>query len=428
MTLIALGINHKTAKLDVREKVAFSPEQLPIALQELIGLPALKEAALLSTCNRTELYLHINNEEVSEILTWLKEHKALNDEDILDCHYIHKNEQAVAHMMKVACGLDSMVLGESQVLGQLKQAFSIARSAGTIGTHLEQLFQHSFSVAKTVRTETDIGASAVSVAYASVTLAKQLFSSLENTTALFIGAGDTIELAAQHFTSQAKINTIFANRTRERASELAQRYNGEAISLSEIPNYLPKADIVISATASPLPILGKGLVESAIKQRKRKPIFMIDLAVPRDVEAEVRELPDIYLFDVDALQNIIQENMKGRENAAIEAKVIIDEQTQRFLDWRRSLDAVSTIRVFRDKYQDMADIELSRSLSRLEKGESAETLLRELTRRLTNKFLHEPTRQLNEAVSQGDTESLNRARNLFSLDNEPSKSNQDKQK
>jgi glutamyl-tRNA reductase len=428
MTLIALGINHKTAKLDVREKVAFSPEQLPVALQELIGLPALKEAALLSTCNRTELYLHINDDEVSQILSWLKKHKALKDEDILDCHYIHKNEKAVAHMMNVACGLDSMVLGESQVLGQLKQAFSVARSAGTIGTHLEQLFQHSFSVAKTVRTETDIGVSAVSVAYASVTLAKQLFSTLENTTALFIGAGETIELAAQHFTSQAKINTIFANRTRERASELAERFNGEAISLSEISNYLSKADIVISATASPLPILGKGLVESAIKQRKRKPIFMIDLAVPRDVEAEVRELPDIYLFDVDALQNIIQENIKGREKAAVEAKIIIEKQTQRFLDWRRSLGAVSTIRNIRDKYQDMADIELSRSLSKLEKGESAENLLRELTRRLTNKFLHEPTRQLNDAVSQGDTESLNRARNLFSLDKEPSKSNQDKQK
>jgi glutamyl-tRNA reductase len=426
MTLIALGINHKSAKLDVREKVAFSPEQLPAALQELIGLPVLKEAALLSTCNRTELYLHVNEGEVSQILAWLKEHKNLQDEDILDCHYIHKNEKAVAHMMKVACGLDSMVLGEPQILGQLKQAFSIARSAGTMGTHLEQLFQHSFSVAKTVRTETDIGASAVSVAYAAVNLAKQLFSTLENTTALFIGAGETIELAAQNFTNQAQINTIFANRTRERASELAEQFNGEAISLSEIPNYLPKADIVISSTASPLPILGKGLVESAIKQRKRKPIFMIDLAVPRDIEAEVRELPDIYLLDVDALQNIIQENIKGRENAAIEATIIIDEETQRFFDWRRSLDAVSTIRIFRDKYQDMANIELSRSLSRLEKGESAESLLRELTRRLTNKFVPEPTRQLNEAGSQGDFESLHRARNLFSLNNDSQNKNQDK--
>ena len=423
MTLIALGINHKTARLDVREKVSFSPEQLPVALQELIGLSNLKEAALLSTCNRTEFYLHLEDEEISQVLKWLKEHKSLGEDDINNCYYIHKNDSAVRHMMEVACGLDSMVLGEPQILGQLKQAFSVARSAGTMGTHLEQLFQHTFSVAKTVRTETDIGASAVSVAYAAVTLAKRLFSTLENTTALFIGAGETIELAAQHFSNQGELNTIFANRTRERASELAERFNGEAISLSEIPTFLSKADIVISSTASPLPILGKGLVESAIKQRKHKPIFMIDLAVPRDIEAEVRELPDIYLYDVDALQDVIKENLKEREKAAVEASIIIKEQTKRFLDWRRSLDAVSTIRIFRDKYQDMADTELSRSLARLNKGESPELLLKELTRRLTNKFLHEPTRQINVAGSQGDIESLNQARNLFSLDNEASKSN-----
>ncbi len=423
MTLIALGINHKTARLDVREKVSFSPEQLPVALQELIGLSNLKEAALLSTCNRTEFYLHLEDEEISQVLKWLKEHKSLGEDDINNCYYIHKNDSAVRHMMEVACGLDSMVLGEPQILGQLKQAFSVARSAGTMGTHLEQLFQHTFSVAKTVRTETDIGASAVSVAYAAVTLAKRLFSTLENTTALFIGAGETIELAAQHFSNQGELNTIFANRTRERASELAERFNGEAISLSEIPTFLSKADIVISSTASPLPILGKGLVESAIKQRKHKPIFMIDLAVPRDIEAEVRELPDIYLYDVDALQDVIKENLKEREKAAVEASIIIKEQTKRFLDWRRSLDAVSTIRIFRDKYQDMADTELSRSLARLNKGESPELLLKELTRRLTNKFLHEPTRQINVAGSQGDIESLNQARNLFSLDNEATKSN-----
>lgn len=416
MTLIALGINHKTAPLDVREKVAFSPEQLPEALQDLMELPSLKEAALLSTCNRMELYLHVEEKDIDTVFEWLKSHKSLEADDLDGCHYIHIGEQAVSHMMHVASGLDSMVLGEPQILGQLKQAFSIARSAGTMGAQLERLFQQSFSVAKTVRTETKIGASAVSVAYAAVTLAKRLFSTLDNTTALFIGAGETIELAAQHFTNQAKINTIFANRTRERASEVAKLHGGIAISLSEIPAYLAQADIVISSTASPLPILGKGLVEKVIKERKHKPIFMIDMAVPRDIEAEVSELPDIYLYDIDALKDVINENMKERERAAAEAKIIIEQHSKRFMEWRRSLDAVSTIRVFRDKYQDLANNELNRSLARLEKGESAEDILKELTRRLTNKFLHEPTRHLSEAGSQGDTESLSQARNLFSLD------------
>lgn len=416
MTLIVLGINHKTAKLDIREKVAFSPEQLPAALLDLIELSTLKEAALLSTCNRMELYLHIKEEDVTEVFDWLKDHKSLANDDLDDCHYIYMGDEAVSHIMKVASGLDSMVLGEPQILGQLKQAFSIARSAGTMGMHLEHLFQQTFSVAKTVRTETEIGSSAVSVAYAAVNLAKRLFSTLDGTTALFIGAGETIELAAQHFTNQANIKTIFANRTRERAAELAERHKGVAISLTEIPAYLAKADIVISSTASPLPILGKGLVENVIKQRKHNPIFMIDLAVPRDIEPEVSELPDIYLYDIDTLQDVIKENLKVREGAAIEAKVIIDEQVERFMQWRRSLDAVSTIRIFRDKYQDVADVELNRSLARLKKGESAEDILKELARRLTNKFLHEPTRQIIEAGSQGDTESLTRARNLFSLE------------
>jgi len=426
MTLIALGINHKTAPLDVREKVAFSPEQLPNALQDLIVLSTLKEAALLSTCNRMELYLHIKEDDINQVFDWLKSHKSLQENDLDGCHYIYIGEQAVSHMMKVASGLDSMVLGEPQILGQLKQAFSIARSAGTMGTHLERLFQQSFSVAKTVRTETAIGSSAVSVAYAAVTLAKRLFSTLDNTTALFIGAGETIELAARHFTEQASIKSIFANRTRERAGELANIHNGEAIALNEIPAHLAKTDIVISSTASPLPILGKGLMENVIIQRKHKPIFMIDLAVPRDVEAEVSELPDIYLYDIDDLQDVINENMKVRERAAVEAEIIIGKHSKRFMDWRRSLNAVSTIRNFRDKYQDLADIELNRSLARLEQGESAEQVIKDLSRRLTNKFLHEPTRQLSEAGSQGDTRSLVQARNLFALDQTTSKINQDK--
>ena len=416
MTLVALGINHKTASLDLREKVAFSPEQLPVALQELIELSILHEAALLSTCNRMELYLHVQEADLAEIFEWLKTHKSINDADLDGCHYLYIGEEAVKHLMKVASGLDSMVLGEPQILGQLKQAYAIARSAGTTGTHLERLFQQAFSVAKTVRTETDIGASAVSVAYAAVSLAKRLFTTLDNTTALFIGAGETIELAARHFIEQNTSQRIFANRTRDRAVELAEQFGGEAISLSEIPEHLHRADILITSTASPLPILGKGLVEKAIKQRKRRPIFMIDLAVPRDIEVEVRELDDVYLYDVDALKNVVDENLKAREQAAEKASGIIDEHARKFMQWRRSLDAASTIKEFRDKYHQIADHELQRALGKLEQGEDAKYLLNELTRRLTNKFLHEPTRQLQQASKEGDKSSVHTVKNLFSLD------------
>lgn len=416
MALIALGINHKTAPIEVREKVAFSPTEIPEALSDMLALPNTEEVALLSTCNRTELYLHLDETELGHIFTWLEQNKSLTRDELDNYHYLFTGEQAIAHMMKVACGLDSMVLGEPQILGQLKQSFSTARSAGTIGTYLERWFQQSFSVAKTVRSETDIGASAVSVAYAAVSLAKRLFSELDGTTILFIGAGETIELVARHFNETADMNMIVANRTRERAQELGSAYDAKTIALTEIPSHLEKADIVISSTASPLPILGKGLVEKVIKVRKHQPIFMIDLAVPRDIEVEVRSLPDIYLYDVDDLQDVIQENMKVREQAAEQARKIISDHSERFVHWLRSLDAVSTIRTFRNKYQTVAEKELERSLAKLAQGEDAESLLKELSRRLTNKFLHEPTRQLSEATGQGKTDSLLIARDLFSLE------------
>ena len=416
MTLVALGINHKTAPIEVREKIAFSPTEIPEALQAFLRLPNSAEVALLSTCNRTELYLRLEDEDLSHIFNWLEQHKSLTRDELNAYHYLYQGEQAVAHIMKVACGLDSMVLGEPQILGQLKQSFKAARNTGTIGTYLERTFQQSFSVAKTVRTETDIGASAVSVAYAAVTLAKRLFSKLNSLNILLIGAGETIELVAKHFDEVADMNMIVANRSRERAAKLANQYQAEMITLTEIPTHLHRADIVISSTASPLPILGKGLVEKVIKERKHQPMFMIDLAVPRDIENEVRELADVYLYDVDDLQDIIQENIKVRESAAEQAKLIISEQSEHYMSWQRSLDAVSTIKTFRNKYQSLAEKELQRSLSRLEQGEAPEALLKELSHRLTNKFLHEPTRQLNDASGQGKTDSLLIARDLFSLE------------
>lgn len=416
MTLITLGINHKTAPIEVREKVAFSPVEIPEALQDLADLREMREVALLSTCNRMELYVNATSEDVDFLFDWLAANKSLSRDDLEQCHYVYQGEQAVAHMMKVACGLDSMILGEPQILGQLKEAFSIARSAGTISTQLDRWFQQSFAAAKQVRTETDIGASAVSVAYAAVSLAKRLFGTLDNMTTMYIGAGETIELVARHFNEIADVKMIVANRTRERAEQLAGQYDATSIALTEIPANLHKADIVISSTASPLPILGKGLVEKAIETRKHKPIFMIDLAVPRDIEVEVDELPDIYLYDVDDLQGVIKENLRVRERAAEEAKNIISEQSDRFMQWRRSLDAVSTIKVFRNKYQRLSEKELERSLAKLEQGEDPAEVLKELSHRLTNKFLHEPTRQLTEASSSGNNESIMVARDIFSLE------------
>jgi len=421
MTLITLGINHKTAPIGVREKIAFSPAEIPEALQDMARLREMREVALLSTCNRMELYLNTTSENVDFLFDWLAENKSLSREDLQECHYIYQGEQAIAHMMKVACGLDSMILGEPQILGQLKDACSIARSAGTISTLLDRWFQQAFVAAKQVRTETDIGASAVSVAYAAVSLAKRLFGKLDNMTTLYIGAGETIELVARHFNEIADLNMIVANRTRERADQLAKQYSATSIALTEIPAYLHKADIVVSSTASPLPILGKGLVEKAIQARKHRPIFMIDLAVPRDIEVEVDELPDIYLYDVDDLQDVIKENIKVREQAAEQAKQIISVQSDRFMQWRRSLDAVATIKVFRNKYQRLAEQELERSLAKLEKGESPAELLKEMSHRLTNKFLHEPTRQLSEASSSGKKESIMIARDIFSLEQKQKK-------
>ncbi|MEW6352674.1 MAG: glutamyl-tRNA reductase [Pseudomonadota bacterium] len=420
MVLCAVGINHKTAPVDVRERVAFAPEAVPAALRELTALPGAHEAALLSTCNRTELYCNLENADCTAVIQWLCRYHNLNPADVDPYAYVHAEQAAVNHIMRVASGLDSMILGEPQILGQMKGAYKTAVEAGTVGMLLGRLFQHAFLVAKQVRTDTAIGASPVSVAFAAVSLAKQIFGDLSGHTALLIGAGDTIELTARHLHESNIGRIIVANRTVERAHMLAAEFNGYAIALAEMPAHLAEADIVISSTASQLPILGKGSVESALKVRKHRPMFMVDIAVPRDIEPEVGELADVYLYTVDDLQEVIQENLKSRQQAAKQAEEIVDAQVAQFMGWLQSLSAVGTIRAYRSLAERTRDMELDNARRLLAQGRDPEQVMHLLARALTNKLIHTPSIQMKQAGSQGRLELLQAARELFDLkDSDP---------
>ncbi|MHA1568952.1 MAG: glutamyl-tRNA reductase [Alphaproteobacteria bacterium] len=416
MTLLAFGINLKTAPVEIREKVAFAPDKLQAALQDLLSRTAVNEAAIVSTCNRTELYVGLPDADNQDVIDWFGAYHALSREQIEPYLYTHLDNAAVQHILRVASGLDSLVLGEPQILGQIKDAYQTASQAGTIGQQLNRLFQHTFSVAKQVRTDTAIGSSPVSVAFAAVNLARQIFSDLGQHTALLIGAGDTIELVARHLNEQGVKRLIVANRTVERAQLLADQFDtGEAIALAEMPARLVEADIIISSTASQLPILGKGAVERALKSRKHRPMFMVDIAVPRDIEPEVGELSDVYLYTVDDLHEVIEEGRQSREEAAQQAEEIIDTQTEHFMGWLRSLDAVDTIRSCREKAEKLRDEALDNARRQLAAGKDPEEVMNELARSLTNKILHHPTVQMNRAAFEGREDMLDSARELFNL-------------
>ncbi|MFZ5592871.1 MAG: glutamyl-tRNA reductase [Pseudomonadota bacterium] len=415
MRLLAVGINHKTAPVDIRERVAFAPDRLPEALHDLQTRSGVNEAAILSTCNRTELVCCAKGGNDDNIVEWLGNYHHLRSEDVAPYVYLYPEQDAVRHMLRVASGLDSLILGEPQILGQMKTAYATAMQAGTVGTTLGRLFQHTFSVAKQVRTDTAIGSSPVSVAFAAVSLAKQIFGELTGYTVLLIGAGETIELAARHLHENGIGRMIIANRTLEKAHVLASEFNGYAIELGEIPSHLAEADIVISSTASPLPILGKGAVERAIKARKHRPMLMVDIAVPRDIEPEAGDLRDVYLYTVDDLQEIIQEGLKSRQEAAKQAEEIIDVQVAHFMGWLKSLEAVSTIRAYREQAERLRDDELEKARRLLASGASAEKVLQQLARTLTNKLLHAPSAQMKQAGFQGRFDLLEAARELFDL-------------
>ncbi len=416
MALLAVGVNHKTAPVDIRERVSFAPERLADALKDLTSCPQVQEAAILSTCNRTELVCHGKDDDSSNtIIDWFESYHKLKADEVRPYIYVHPQQQAIRHVLRVASGLDSLILGEPQILGQIKDAYSKAEQAGTIGKMLNRLFQHTFSVAKQVRTDTAIGSSPVSVAFAAVSLSKQIFSDMEKHTALLIGAGETIELAARHLHASGVGRIIIANRTVEKAHALAEEFDGYAIALKEIPAHLAEADIVISSTASQLPILGKGAVETAIKQRKHRPVLMIDIAVPRDIESQVGDLEDVYLYTVDDLQEIIQEGLKSRQEAAKQAEEIIDTQTAHFMGWIQAQGSVDLIRQFREQATAIRESEVEKALHQITNGDNAEKVLQKLAHNLTNKLTHAPTSQMRLAGHEGRNDILLAARQLFEL-------------
>ncbi|MGA7978655.1 MAG: glutamyl-tRNA reductase [Chromatiaceae bacterium] len=415
MTILVLGLNHKSAPVDVRERISFGPDILVGALRSLTEHPHVREGVIVSTCNRTEIYCALNATEDAPVAPWLGHFHGLDPERLDPYLYTYLDRNAVAHLLRVACGLDSMVLGEPQILGQVKAAFLSACDSGATGKLLGRLFQHAFSVAKQVRTDTAIGNSPVSIAFAAVSLARQIFSDLSDQTALLIGAGETIELAARHLHQHGVGRIVVANRTVERAHTLAAQFNGYAIALTELANHLPEADILISSTASPLPVLGKGAVERALKRRKHRPIFMVDIAVPRDIEPEVSDLNDVYLYTVDDLQGVVDEGMRSRQAAAEAAAEIVDFHTEEFMAWLRSLDAVTLIQDYRRGAELIRDEVVARALRQLQSGKAPEEVIGFLAHTLTNKLLHTPSERLRQAGREGRAELLEAANELLQL-------------
>ncbi len=402
MQLFTIGVNHTTAPISIREHVAFNNETLRHALSDLTAKNAA-EAAILSTCNRTEIY--VQSEQADLIVTWLADYHQLAPDKIQPYTYTLQNEEAVKHAFRVACGLDSMVLGEPQILGQFKQSVKIAQEAGTLGTLLHKLFQRTFEVAKEVRTNTDIGASSISMAAAAVKLAQRIFGDIRDQHVIFIGAGEMIELCADHFAAQKPRSITVANRTLERGQDLAEKIDtlgvkSEAILLHDLPNRLADFDIVITSTASQLPIVGLGMVERAVKARRHRPMFMVDLAVPRDIEPEVAQLDDVFLYTVDDLAQVVSDGMDNRQEAAVNAEQIVAARVESFMHWLKKRDAVPTIKALRDHAESLRQIELDKALKQLQKGEAPEKVLELLSSGLTNKFLHAPSHALNQ--SHGD--------------------------
>ncbi len=398
MQLYVIGVNHTTAPIQIRENVAFNGEHLGSALRELTTHEAT-EAAILSTCNRTELYCSTDNPE--KPLNWLSQYHKLEMRKLQPYIYTLPNDAAVKHAFRVASGLDSMVLGEAQILGQFKQSVKIAQDAGTLGTHLHKLFQRTFEVAKEVRTNTDIGANSISMAAAAVKLAQRIFGNISDQKVLFIGAGEMIELCADHFAAQKPKSMMVANRTLERGSRLAEKISlqgvsAKAILLNDLPESFAEYDIVITSTASQLPIVGLGMVESAIKARRHRPVFMVDLAVPRDIEPEVADLDDVFLYTVDDLAQVVADGIVNRQEAAVAAEIIVTARVEHFMQWLKKRDAVPTIKALRDQAEITRQAELEKAFKLIQKGESPESVLEALSNALTNKFLHAPSHALNQ--------------------------------
>lgn len=411
MSLFVLGINHQTAPVSLRERVAFSADTVPAALDAIRTLPQVQEVALLSTCNRTELYA-VSNDDGQALADWLATHP----DDVGDLHaylYRHRDADAVRHLFRVATGLDSLVLGEPQILGQVKDAWATARSAGTLGSQLDRLFQHAFTTAKRARTDTRIGANPVSVASAAVRLAQESFARLEDSTVLMIGAGETIELAARHLVQARAKRLLVANRTLAHAQELASRHGGFALPLNEIDKHLGEADVVISATASREPILHRPHVAAALSTRKHRPMLLLDLAVPRDIAPDVADLKDVFLYTVDDLERAIEDNRRSRREAATEAEAIVELQVARFTETLAASTRTEPLKRLRAHGEAARADVLAKAQQQLAAGQDPNEVLNFLAHTLTNRLLHAPTVALREAALTGNAELARAADKLF---------------
>ncbi len=417
MSLITVGVNHKTAPVAIRERVAFTPEKMIDALLSFVSGRNVSEIVILSTCNRTELYCYIDyGADVNSVIRWLSEYHKIDFSELKQYCYVYVDDESVRHIMHVASGLDSLILGEPQILGQVKSAYAVSQRGSFVGPELQSLFQRTFSIAKRVRTDTAIGENPVSIAFAAVSLAQRIFADVRENTALLIGAGQTIELVARHLREQGIRRIIFANRTLARAQSLADELGAEAIMLGEIGDYLAEADIVISSTASQLPIIGKGLVEKTIFKRRYVPILLIDIAVPRDIEPEVEEVSDAYLYTVDDLHSVIEQNIRARKDAVQAAEVIIEEGVYTY---RRSIESrkVSDLIVkYRRSADDIKNVELEKAMKSLESGQSPEQVINKLAHGLMNKLIHSPTCYLRDVGTYSNLQALTIAASILGID------------
>ena len=417
MSIVAYGLNHRTASVELRERIAFPEENLGNMLNQLTrDLGNIREAAIISTCNRTELYCSLSDDNTRDIGQWLTAHRPVALAELEGASYKHWDKDAAKHMIRVAAGLDSQMLGEPQIMGQVKAAYEVARKTGTIGPDLDLLSRMTLSTAKDIRAQTEIGRNPISVAYAAVSLATQIFTNLNTKRALLLGAGDTISLVAEHLAAKNIAGMAIANRTLANAQILAAKFDATAMQLSDVASRLADYDVVISSTASSLPILGKGAVEVAIRKRKRRPMFMVDIAVPRDIESEVAALPDVYLYTIDDLSNIVQANIEQRQKAAQSAEVIVDMGTERYERERRIHNDKALLTRLREEAEATRIEELKKALSSLEKDGDAEAALTMLSRGLTNKLIHPPTAAIRTASADGKTELVDHLSQIYKLE------------
>jgi len=416
MRLFSTGLNHTTATAEVRERFAFQDEHVVRALADLRAMPAIEEAVIISTCNRTEVDWLADCSTSAPVVDWLSRYHDIGRDQLNQYLYSYEGRQAIRHLLRVSSGLDSMVLGEPQILGQLKDAYELARRHDGTGRYLSKLFQHAFAVAKRVRGETRIGANPVSVASTAMSLIGQIFADFPRHTALLLGAGDTTELFARYLHQAGIGRLVIANRTVSRARDIARRFHGYAIALDEVPAHLAEADILVTATASHEAVVRRSDVEAAYRARKHRPVCMVDLSIPRDIEADGGALEDVFLYDIDDLRTVIQENEASRREAAQRAETIIDQEVDAFLAWVRSQDAVQLIRELRGRAHETRRETLDRARRMLARGHDPDEALEFLAHTLTNKLLHAPSAGLREAGNNDDQQVLEAARRLYRLD------------